>query len=54
MLNRPPINEDLATSAWQNESTDTIIRLEQRLDALLLAIKKAADLADLKERVRKL
>jgi len=51
-INHPPINEDLTQSTWDLEVTQIVNNNEERLRSLLLAIKQANTLDELKELVK--
>ena len=53
-VNQPPIKENPTESSWDLEVTREINITEERLNAVLRAIRDATDLDDLKERTREL
>lgn len=53
-VNNPPVSEDISHNAWQFETNEKVNETEQRLNALLRAIKTATSLSDLQEKVKKI
>lgn len=53
-VNNPPVSDDLSKSTWEFEANEKINETEQRMNALLRAIKAATSLADLQERVKRI
>jgi len=51
-VNHPPIKKDMVESTWDLEVTQIVNNNEERLRSLLLAIKKANSLDELKELVK--
>ena len=48
----PKVTEDNQVDSWSRNVTDDVNLLEQRVNALLTAIREATDLADLQARAR--
>lgn len=53
-INQPPISKDTTRAIWDFEATQTINDLEEKLRALLQAIKDSSDLDDLQDRIQSL
>jgi hypothetical protein len=53
-VNQPPLSDNFNASTWDLEVTQTINTLEERVRALLEAIKNSSDLDDLKNKVNNL
>lgn len=48
----PKVTEDNQVDSWSRNVTDDVNLLEQRVNALLAAIREATDLVDLQARAR--
>lgn len=53
-INQPPISKDVVRATWDLEVTQTVNALEERVRALLEAIKDANDLSTLQDSINEL